>query len=100
MKLSARFLALSLMGLSAGCGDSVSRTLQSVSASPAVADAKDFRNGRGQFVPVGTYNKPPITVAPLPVTAWSAAPSTVATIDQNGIAQCAPGQVGTVKIQV
>jgi hypothetical protein len=100
MKLGAQFLALSLVGLSAGCGNSVPRTLQSVSASPAIADAKDFPNGRVQFVPVGTYNKPPITVTPLAVTAWSAAPSAVATIDQSGIAQCVPGQVGTVKIQV
>jgi hypothetical protein len=100
MKLDTRFLALSLMGFSAGCGNSVPRTLQSVTASPAVADAKNFPNGRVQFVPVGTYSKPPITVMPLPVTAWSASPSTVAVIDQNGIAQCVSGQVETVKIQV
>jgi hypothetical protein len=99
-KLSTRFLALSLVGLSAGCGNSVPRTLQAVSASPAVADAKNFPNGRVQFVPIGIYNKPPITVTPLPITAWSASPSTVATIGQNGIAQCAPGQVGIVKILV
>jgi hypothetical protein len=100
MKLGTRFLALFLMGLSAGCGDIVPRTLQSVSASPAVADAKNFPNGRVQFVPIGIYNKPPTTVTPLPVTSWSASPSTVATIDRNGIAQCAPGQVGIVKILV
>jgi hypothetical protein len=100
MKLGTRFLALFLMGLSAGCGDIVPRTLQSVSASPAVADAKNFPNGRVQFVPVGTYNKPPRTVRPLPVTAWSAGPSTIAIIDQDGVAQCVPGQVGIVKIQV
>jgi hypothetical protein len=100
MKLGRRFLALSLMGFSAGCGNSVPRTLQSVTASPAVADARNFPNGRVQFVPGGIYNKPPLTVIPLPVTAWSARPSTTATIDQSGIAQCVPGQVGMVTIQV
>jgi hypothetical protein len=100
MKLRTPFLALPLVVLTAGCGNAAPRTLQSVTASPASADAKNFANGRVQFIPTGTYNKPPTPVTPLPVTAWSASPSTIAAIDQNGIAECLTGQVGTVKIEV
>jgi len=93
-------LALALIVLTAGCGNSTPRMLQSVTASPASADAKNFPNGQVQFIPMGTYNKPPTTVTPLPVTAWSASPIAIATVDQNGVAECLAGQVGTVKIQV
>ena len=99
MKLGISFLALLLIVLSAGCG-SAPRTLQSVAASPASADAKDFPDGRVQFIPTGIYNKPPIKVTPLEVTAWAASGNIIATVDQNGVAECVPGQVGTVKIQV
>jgi hypothetical protein len=100
VKLVISFLALFLVVLSAGCGTSVPRTLQSVTASPARADAKNYPNGRVQFVPTGIYNKPPTTVTPLEVTAWWASGNVIATIDQNGVAECLPGQVGTVEIQV
>jgi len=100
MKRGIAFLALPLLFLTAGCGNSTPRTLQSVTASPATADAKTFANGRVQFIRTGNYNKPPTTVTPQPVTAWSASPSAVAIIGQNGVGECLPGQVGTVKIQV
>jgi hypothetical protein len=100
MVLKASVLALPLLILTAGCGSGSPRMLQSVTANPASADAKDFPNGQVQFVPTGTYNKPPKTVTPQPVTAWSTNPSTIATIDQTGVAKCSPGQVGTAKIQV
>ena len=100
MVLRASFLALPLLILTAGCGSSSPRMLQSVTANPANADAKNFPNGRVQFVPTGTYNKPPTTVTPQPVTAWLASPSTLATIDQTGVAECLPGQMGTANIQV
>lgn len=100
MRLGIPLLALPLIFLTAGCGSSAPRMLQFVTASPASADAMNFPNGRVQFIPTGTYNKPPTTVTPLPVTAWWASPSTIATVDQNGIAVCLSGQVGTVKIKV
>jgi hypothetical protein len=100
VKFGLRFLALPLVVLTAGCSTSSPRMLQSVTASPATADAKNFPNGRVQFVPTGIYNKPPLTVTPQPVTAWSTNPNTIAVIDQNGIAECQNGQVGTAKIQV
>jgi hypothetical protein len=100
MMLKTPLLAVSLTVFATGCGSGAPRMLQSVTANPAKADAKNFPNGRVQFVATGTYNKPPITVTPQPVTAWAASPSTVATIDQGGIVQCWPGQVGTANIQV
>jgi hypothetical protein len=94
-----------------GCGMSTPRRLQSVTVSPASADAKDFPNGRVQFTATGIFNKPPTRVTPLPtcsmssgtdacLTAWSAFPPTVATIDQNGLAQCIAGQSQDTKIEV
>jgi hypothetical protein len=100
MRLKTPLLAVSLTVFAAGCGSSAPRMLQSVTANPAQADAKNFPSGRVQFVATGTYNKPPITVTPQPVTAWAASPISIAIIDQNGIAQCLPGQVGTANIQV
>jgi|ERR1700681_497625 hypothetical protein len=100
MKLRTSILALPLVVLAAGCGNGAPRVLQSVTASPASADGKNFPNGQVHFIPTGTYNKPPTTVTPLAVTAWSANPSTIATIDQNGIAACSPGQIGIAKIRV
>jgi hypothetical protein len=99
MKLRPPFLALPLLILTISCGNSP-RVLQSVTATPASADAKNFPNGRVQFTPTGTYNTSPKTVTPLPVTAWLASSSAIATIDPNGVAECVPGQVGTVQIQV
>jgi hypothetical protein len=100
MVFKASFLALPLILLTAGCGSSSPRMLQTVTASPASADAKNFPNGRVQFVPTGTYSKPPTKVTPQPVTAWLVSPSALATIDQTGLAECLPGQVGTANIQV
>jgi hypothetical protein len=100
MQLGSRLVCFTLIVFAIGCGNSTPRTLQSVTANPASADAKDFPSGRVQFIASGTFNKPPTTVTPLPVTAWLVQGNTVATIDKNGTAECLPLQVGTVKIQV
>jgi hypothetical protein len=108
---STPILALSLAMVAAGCGNSSPRTLQSVIASPASADAQGFPNGKVQFTPTGVFNKMPTHVTPLPlcsatnsgatcITAWSTFPTMIATIDQSGVAQCVPGQSGTVTIEV
>src|SRR5216110_3342934 len=55
--------------------------------------AHDFYNRQVQFTATGIFNKPPTRVAPFPV-AWVTFPNTTATIDSNGLAQCArSGQV-------
>lgn len=109
MKISYVFL-FGVLLQTLGCGMSSPRTLQSVIASPATADAKEFPGGQVQFTATGIFTKPPTRVTPLPlcsggatgacITTWSAFPPTVATIDQNGLAQCVPGQSQDAKINV
>jgi hypothetical protein len=94
-------LLLSLAALN--CGSS--RHLQSVSLQPAQATAN---NAPVQFAATGTFTKPP---SPQPLTSkdvrWCASqaqggcPGNInpgATVDQNGLAQCLPGWVGTAYI--
>ena len=95
-----------------GCGSG--RELQSVTLSPATADAKNFPGGQVSFTAMGTYNQPP---SPVQLTSkdivWCAggigtSSSTTgecvgnanpgATVDQNGVAQCNPMFVGTATI--
>lgn len=112
MKLLYVFLFGTLIQ-TVGCGMSMStpRTLQSVTVNPATADAKDFPHEQVQFTPTGIFNKPPTRVTPLPmcsasdatgacITAWSVFPPTIATIDQNGLAQCVSGESQTAKVEI
>src|SRR4029077_16359758 len=110
MKPAISILVVSLAVLGMGCGSSGVRMLESVTATPARADAQNFPNGEVQFTPTGIFNKAPTRVTPLPscsapgatgscITAWATSPNTIATIDQNGLAQCGPSQSGTVTIQ-
>lgn len=111
MRLALSTSVLCLVTAAAGCGSGTPRTLESVIASPATADAQNFPNGKVQFTPTGIFNKTPTRVTPLPncsaknatgacLTAWSVSPDTLATIDQNGLAQCISGQSGTATIQI
>lgn len=112
MTLGTPLLALSLAVVTTACGNSSPRMLQSVIATPATADAQNFPSGQVQFTPTGIFNKAPTHVTPLPacsatmsadtcITAWStSSPGSIATVDQNGVAQCMPGQSGSVTIGV
>jgi hypothetical protein len=111
MQLAVSFLVLSLVAATTACGNSSPRTLQSVIVTPTKADAQNFPNGKVQFTPTGIFNRAPTRVTPLPtcsapgvvgacITGWSAFPPTVATVDQNGLAQCVPGQSQTAKIEI
>ena len=111
MKLMVPILALLLAVVATGCGSSSPRTLQSVVASPASADAQTFPNAKVEFTPTGIFNKAPTRVTPLPacsapnsgatcITAWSTSDARIATIDQSGVASCLPGQSGAVTIKV
>ena len=102
-------VAVALQAL--GCGSSSimsnsNRVLQSMTISPATADAQDFANGRVQFMATGNFNKPPspqqVTFQPPYTGGWSVMGSgmqPIATIDANGLAQCGPGAVGMVTVQ-
>ncbi len=93
------FLLLLLAFETVGCGSSTPRTLQSVTASPTTADAMNFPNGQVQFTATGNFNRSPMRVTPFPV-AWLTSQPSIATIGGNGLAQCVPGQTGSVTIEV
>jgi hypothetical protein len=83
------------------CGTSMPRKLVSVTVTPAVADAQSFPGGQVQFVATGIFNKPPSPVTPLPdVSSWSVTPGSLASIDQTGLAKCAPGQSGIAAVEI
>jgi hypothetical protein len=82
-----------------GCGNNTSpRLLQSISITPASADAQSFPNGQVQFTVMGSYNQPP---SPSPMTAsqWLLSEPNIATISQGGVAQCTPGASGVVTVK-
>lgn len=97
-------LLLALLLITLACGSS--RTLQSVSVMPAVANAQNFPNGQVPFMATGMFSKPP---SPQQLTSkdvtWcvgvaaGACPGNIAvgaTVDQNGVASClanAPGSL-------
>lgn len=92
--------------VASGCGSS--RQLQSVTLTPASADAQSFSGGQVRFAASGTFSKPP---SPVQLTGkdvqWCVGTSTGAcvgnidpgaSVDQNGLAQCNAGFVGTANI--
>lgn len=93
-------LAATSTGLA--CSNISPRRLQSISVSPATADAQSAPNGQVQFTATGTYNTQPITVTPLQAN-WGTADqnggtTTAVTINANGLAQCAAGASGVYSI--
>jgi len=91
-----------------GCGSMNStpnRVLESMTLSPASADAQNFPQGQVQFTPMGTFSKAPSPAAvPVPFVApysgsWASSDPSIATINQSGVAQCVPGASGTVTIR-
>ena len=103
---SQTFLILIFFGLGiAGCGGSSSRQLQSLTITPASADAQAFPGGKVQFTAAGTFNMAPTTVMS-PSVMWSIgtpfSPPPVnmpaASVDANGLAQC-NGFVGNVIVE-
>lgn len=83
--------------LAAGCGSS-NRVIQSVTVTPATADAQNFPNGQVQFTASGNYSAPPSPVA-LSQAGWSLSEGGIATLTGNGLAQCVPGATGTVTVK-
>ena len=92
--------------VTAGCGsmNSNNRVLQSMTVSPASADAQNFPQGQVQFTATGTFSMPPSpATVPVPFVSpysgsWISSNPNVATINQNGMAQCVTGASGTVTV--
>lgn len=88
--------------MTVACGSSTSRTLQSVTITPAIADAQNYPGGMVQFTATGTYAAPPSPVTPLAAT-WGECDQTgngtsEVSVSTSGLAQCASGAVGTYKV--
>jgi hypothetical protein len=82
--------------------------VQSITVSPASADAQNYPNGEVPFVATGYYNSSPTTVTTLQAT-WGAAlfqnengtiiPTNGAvSVDADGVAQCSANASGTYSI--
>ena len=104
----ATFLLAALALQALGCGSSNSnRILESMTITPANADAQDFAHGQVQFTATGTFSKAPsprqVTFQPPYTGGWSLMgtnSASIATINQNGMAQCVPGgAAGTLTVQ-
>src|SRR5260370_23480228 len=94
--LSATLLLTAVVTISLGVGTNPNRMLESISISPAIAQAQ---NGQEQFVTTGTFSATPVTVTPLAVN-WSGpplplnpvacTPNSCPGIDNQGLATCGP----------
>lgn len=98
------FLLLTVAAITLACGSS-SHVLQTLSISPATADAQNFPGGLVQFTATGHYNSMPTEVEPLQaswgvciITASSQQPSAEVTVNGNGLAQCVSGANGTFTV--
>ena len=88
-----------------GCGamnSTPNRVLQSMTLTPANADAQNFSSGQVQFTAMRTFSLAP-SPAPVPFTTpytgtWMSSDSSIATINQAGLATCVSGAAGTVTI--
>ncbi len=102
------WLALAVC-ITLSCGGG-SRQLQSITLSPASADARNYPQGQVAFVATGHYNSSPATVTPLQAN-WAGiseftvngmltyGPVTDAiSVDSSGVAHCAAGTSGTYAI--
>lgn len=86
------------------CGSSP-HMLQSLTVSPATADAQVFPGGKVQFSATGFFSSSPRTVTPLSAT-WGACqiinaqetPTTAVSVSNNGLAQCSAGAAGAYEV--
>lgn len=76
--------------------------LESITVTPAVADAKDYPNGQVQFTATGYYSTNPKQGVPLTSPGWGSCyennPTSEVTVSPTGVAQCATGAVGTFTV--
>ena len=97
--LSVSFLAVLAIALMLACGSSPPpRSLQSVSLSPATADAQ---GSPVQFTATGYFNDQPSS-AKLSAANWGACyqnqGTTAVSVDTDGLARCSAGAAGTYTV--
>jgi hypothetical protein len=96
--------------LTLGCGSPAAHQVQSISLSPASADAQNYPDGKVPFIASGSYNTAPMTITPLQAN-WAATSeqlvngtltfgpvSSAVSIDHAGVAQCTPSASGTYAV--
>jgi hypothetical protein len=83
-------------------GTNQSHGLESITLSPATADASGYPGGLVQFVATGHYTTPPSPVTPIVPQVWGAcyqnAPVSVVSVTSKGLAQCLAGSSGTYTV--
>jgi hypothetical protein len=98
-------IVLALQATGCGTSKTPNRFLQSITVTPATADAQNFTGGQVQFTATGTFSRPP---SPAPVTfvapysgQWFVDPA-FATLVGTGTGtatfQCVPGVSGTTTV--
>ena len=92
---------VSLLALSCGTNPGGPGQLQSITLSPAMADAQDYPGGQVPFVATGVYISPAHKVTPLPAQ-WGACQQNASTsevsVTNAGVAQCASGASGAYTV--
>lgn len=96
------FLLVVAAAISLACGSSAGRMLQSVTLSPATADAQNYPDGQVQFTATGNYSTAPSPVTPLSAS-WGACDqggnsTESVSVSTSGLAQCATGALGTYTV--
>jgi hypothetical protein len=93
---------ISLLALSCGAvSQGQQGQLQSITLSPAMANARDYPGWQVPFVATGVYINPAHKVTPQPA-AWGAcqqnAPTNEVSVSSRGVAQCASGATGAYSV--
>jgi hypothetical protein len=110
------FVSVGVLGgaacLTLACGTTRSgqHLIQSLTLSPASADAQNYPGGKVAFVATGDYSTAPTTVTPLTanwgaesVQIWNGvvtygSANGAVSVDANGVAQCASSASGTYAV--
>jgi len=104
--LAFLFVLIVAAAITLACGSpaaprNTSGILQSVTISPATADAQNYPDGQVPFIATGYYTTPPLQVTPLTAT-WGACyqgnPTSGVSVSPKGLAQCSAGAVGTYTV--
>ena len=103
MKSSIASLCLLLLAgaVMLDCGSPSAHDLQSVTISPATADAQNFPGGQVQFTATGIYSTQPSPVTPFSATwgsCYQSTPTNAVSVTSSGLAQCVPGAPGTYTV--
>jgi len=100
------FLFLLAIAIVLACGSpampaNTTGILESVTISPATADAQNYPLGLVPFVATGYYSTPPSPVTPLTATwgtCYQGNPTSGVSVSKSGVAECAAGSVGTYTV--